>query len=399
MSLTRSLISSRPSDSGLHIQLHPLVLLTISDQITRHAARQQQGLLIGALLGQHNGQEISIEHVFECPITMGEHGAAILPSSWFEERLKQFKDVHKDPALELVGWWSTTSSSGPDHSLLPIHRQILQNYNDSAIFLAFHPSEIQSNTHSTKLPLTVYETVLEGDNVPDAAKDMQVDGEEFGPNIRFRELPYSVETEEAEMIGVDTIAQTAGTASRSEMLSDVGNSSASNNVPTDETKSSHAELTQEEEELVASLQTRLNAVRTLESRISLIKSYISSVSVVDSTTKAGPDSNSPKLSHPLLRNINSLISHLSILSPSDQSSFSAEILSQSNDVKLVSLLGELGESVRAMRELGRKSATVQTGRQLGNSRKQPNDAASRSFEDEFLARGPRQGGERGTMYT
>jgi COP9 signalosome complex subunit 6 len=35
--------------------------------------------------------------------------------------------------------------------------------------------------------------------------------------------------------------------------------------------------------------------------------------------------------------------------------------SQSNDVLLVSLLGQLGDNVKAMRELGRKSAVVQTG--------------------------------------
>ncbi|EPS34767.1 hypothetical protein PDE_09731 [Penicillium oxalicum 114-2] len=398
MSLTRSLLSSRPSDSGLHIQLHPLVLLTISDQITRHAARQQQGLLVGALLGQQNGQEITLEHVFECPVTLGGNGEALLPSSWFEERLKQFKDVHKDPQLELVGWWSTTSSSGPDHSLLPIHRQILQDHNDSAVFLAFHPSQIQSSTHSTKLPLTIYETVLEGDNVPDAAKDMQIDGEEMGSNIRFRELPYSVETEEAEMIGVDTIAQTAGTASRYEIPGEAGTSSAGDKVAIESKKSLQAELTQEEEELVANLNTRLNAVRTLESRIALIKSYVSSISVTDAATAAEHDPSSPRLSHPILRNINSLMAHLSILSPSERSSFSAEVLSQSNDVKLVSLLGELGESIQAMRELGRKSAVVQSGRQTKNPRKQPNVEAA-SFEDEFLARAPRQGRERRVGYS
>ena len=91
MEPVQSLISSKSSDSGLHIQLHPLVLLTISDQITRHAARQQQGPIIGALLGQQNGREITLEHVFECPVATGANGEVLLPSTWFEERLKQCK--------------------------------------------------------------------------------------------------------------------------------------------------------------------------------------------------------------------------------------------------------------------------------------------------------------------
>lgn len=83
-----SLVSQKSSDSGLHIQLHPLVLLTISDHITRHSARRQQGPIIGALLGQQNGREITIEHVFECPVEQSQNDA-LLPASWFEERLKQ----------------------------------------------------------------------------------------------------------------------------------------------------------------------------------------------------------------------------------------------------------------------------------------------------------------------
>lgn len=89
MDPVQSLVLSKSSDSGLHIQLHPLVLLTISDHITRHAARQQQGPILGALLGQQNGRELTLEHVFECPVTTGENGEVLLPSTWFEERLKQ----------------------------------------------------------------------------------------------------------------------------------------------------------------------------------------------------------------------------------------------------------------------------------------------------------------------
>lgn len=120
--------------------------------------------------------------------------------------------MHKVPPLDLVGWWSTAPSTGPDASHLPLHRQLLQDYNESAVFLAFHPSQLQPETHTAKLPLTVYESVYEGENPTDAAKEMQVDGEEPQPNIRFRELPHAVETAEAEMIGIDTIAKSSGTA-------------------------------------------------------------------------------------------------------------------------------------------------------------------------------------------
>lgn len=122
--------------------------------------------------------------------------------------------MHKDPALDLVGWWSTAPSTGPNDAHLPLHRQILHDYNESAVFLAFHPSQLQaSSLNGGKLPLTVYESVHEGETAPDTSKDMQVDGEESVPNIKFRELPYSMETGESEMIGIDTIVQASGTAS------------------------------------------------------------------------------------------------------------------------------------------------------------------------------------------
>lgn len=163
--------------------------------------------------------------------------------------------MHKDPPLDIVGWWSTSPSSGPDASHLPVHRQILQNYNESAVFLAFHPSHIQER-HGAKLPLTVYESVLEGENTADAGKDMQIDGEEPALNIRFRELPYSVETGEAEMIGVDTIAKGSGAATRTETTAQVsaaGSSrSAGDKKQTEGGLSSQAELSQEEEERMQS---------------------------------------------------------------------------------------------------------------------------------------------------
>lgn len=161
------------------------------------------------------------------------------------------KDVHKDPPLDIVGWWSTAPPSGPNDSHLPVHRQLLQDYNESAVFLTFHPSQI-GQQHGAKLPLTIYETVLEGENSGDAGKDMQIDGEEPALNIRFRELPHSVETGEAEMIGVDTIAKGSGTASRTEAAAQApaagSSETAGDKQQAQAGQTSKAELTQEEDE-------------------------------------------------------------------------------------------------------------------------------------------------------
>lgn len=51
--------------SELQVILHPLVLLTISDYIARHTLQEQKCPIVGGLLGQQNGREITIEHAFD----------------------------------------------------------------------------------------------------------------------------------------------------------------------------------------------------------------------------------------------------------------------------------------------------------------------------------------------
>lgn len=84
------LISSQKS-SELQAVLHPLVLLTISDYITRHTLRSQPGPIVGALLGQQNGREVTIEHAFECRTTQAPEvdGGYLIDQQWFAARLEQ----------------------------------------------------------------------------------------------------------------------------------------------------------------------------------------------------------------------------------------------------------------------------------------------------------------------
>ena len=81
--------TARASDTSPLIQLHPLVLLTISDYLTRHTLRQQNGPVAGAILGQQNGHEITMEVAFEAKLTQNEAGQAVLDDAWFHDRLEQ----------------------------------------------------------------------------------------------------------------------------------------------------------------------------------------------------------------------------------------------------------------------------------------------------------------------
>ena len=208
-----SLLSAhKSSDSGLIINVHPLVLLTISDYITRHTLRRFTQPIAGALLGQQSGRAVSLEHAFEVLLEPNNEGSYVLHEAWFKERLQQYKDVHQAPLLDLVGWFTTAPVTGPEALHAPIQQQILQSYNETAVLLAFHPAGVlDGEAAGGKLPLTIYESVFESGG--DGEDSMDTGEKEAGElHLRFRELQYSIETGEAEMISVDFVAKGGGNA-------------------------------------------------------------------------------------------------------------------------------------------------------------------------------------------
>jgi COP9 signalosome complex subunit 6 len=102
---------------------------------------------------------------------------------------------------------------------VPLHKSFL-HYNESAVLLAFHPDQAaEGGSSGGKLPVTVYESMYEastGSTDKDAsdveAPSMGLDG----PAITFRELPYAIETEETERIGVEFVAKGGGNATATE---------------------------------------------------------------------------------------------------------------------------------------------------------------------------------------
>jgi COP9 signalosome complex subunit 6 len=83
---------STQKGSDLQVILHPLVLLTISDYITRHTLRQQEGPIIGALLGKHDGREITVKFAFDCHVISADvEGGYLLHDGMFADRLEQSK--------------------------------------------------------------------------------------------------------------------------------------------------------------------------------------------------------------------------------------------------------------------------------------------------------------------
>ncbi|MCJ1437005.1 hypothetical protein MMC27_006388 [Xylographa pallens] len=414
METSSTLVSNaKSSDSSLRALLHPLVLLTISDYITRHTLRRQTQPIVGALLGQQNGREVSLEHAYEVKLIHGEKGDAgwKLSHDWFQERLQQYKDVHKDPALDLVGWWTTCPESGPGPEMLAMQHVIMERYNEAALLLAFHPASVLDGGNvGGKLPLTIYESAFESGS-GEQGKDMQVDGDE-GLELRFRELAYEVVTGEAEMISVDFVARGGGNATAVDGTVKKSGKAQASQTPLSEKSDVNGKgkgkaveketapaedasgLTPEDEErklalcmhdirclsttdthlVIASLTTRANATRMLQSRISLLKSYLerlppsylttASPQPPDPTTQTTPSEDQTEISHPILRSLLALTARLPLLTPADHASFVKESQAEKSDVSLVALLGSLGRSIQDAKGLGTKFSVVE-GAKLG----------------------------------
>lgn len=373
------LVSEKAPETPLTVQLHPLALLTISDYITRHVLRRQDGPIVGAAIGQQNGRNLTIEHAYECLLARQQDGQYLLDPAFFTERLEQYKEVHKEPQLELVALFMLGPIDGPRPEHLPILQQTQKIVgSDAVLLLLFHP-EMVDQQEGGKLPITLYEPF-----------EMQL-GER--PQTRFLERSFDVETGEAEMIGMDFVAKGGGNATAVASQTATSATDATKDKKSkgkgkvkgesEEGNANAAVLSAEDEELISSLTARANAIKMLHQRLVLIRAYLSSLpktslTQTDSTLPPPPDTN-----FTLLRTVQSLLSRLPLLEPHHHDIHSSELAQavtlEREDVHLTSLLASLTQSVAEAQSLGSKFADVQRER---SSDKKSNAFTNRLMQQE-----------------
>ncbi|DBB04951.1 TPA: hypothetical protein ACH3X3_010232 [Trebouxia sp. C0006] len=185
--------SSKQSSSGLDFHLHPLVLLNVSDHHTRAKANLEDPSLppprvLGCLLGQQTGRVVDVSNSFEF---MYENTASglIIDEGLLTKKTEQYKQVF--PKLDIVGWYATGEDVQEADML--IHRKIME-LNESPVFLLFHT---QQNVIRKDLPVSLYESEL---HVVDDR-----------PSFIFVQAKFTVETSEAERIGVNQVAKVHAT--------------------------------------------------------------------------------------------------------------------------------------------------------------------------------------------
>lgn len=286
----------KQSSSGLEFKLHPLVLINVSDHFTRFKANGPDGAppptVMGCLLGIQDGRSVDVVNSFEMRFNpQGEGGGWEVDTAFLLKKQEQYKTVF--PKQDIVGWYCTGSQLEEQH--MAVHRTMTA-YNEGPVFLLLNPAIDASRKD---LPVDVYETelhVLEG-----VAQTI------------FVRANYSMETSDAERIGVDQVAKilASGKATGTEQLT-------------------------------AHLTGLHSAIKMLCGKLAVVKEQMDGIAAA---VAAGDVSEYP---HELVRQVNSLVSSLPAL---DNPAFKKEYLVEFNDTLATLLLAGVTQSLNGLSDL------------------------------------------------
>eukprot|EP00049_Salpingoeca_infusionum_P011663 m.203722 g.203722 ORF g.203722 m.203722 type:complete len:316 (-) comp14994_c0_seq1:1853-2800(-) len=182
------------------VALHPVVILTISEHITRTKANAPQAIprVFGALLGKQSGRELEICTTFPAIVEGFDSDSPTIDMALFD---KQEASVKRNfPDYEVLGWY--TEGPAPSKQTVDLHQQMLQRL-DAPVLLMLDAAKAGT---TESIPLTIYETTLE------LIAEQQVP--------RFVEVSYTMVSQEAERIGVEHVAfssSATGAAETSEL--------------------------------------------------------------------------------------------------------------------------------------------------------------------------------------
>lgn len=306
------------------------------------------------------------------------------------------RDVHKDPQLDIVGWYTLVPKTGPNADHVPIQVEILERYNESAILLGFHIQDVLNPVPGNPLPVTIYESNYEAEDASKGTEgeDQQMKDSEAANKmvLRFRELPYSTETGEAEMIAMQFIREGVAHATRegdskgsiADKKADKkgkGKQPAASQQKPQAPHDEDANLNKDELEQISALQTKANAIKMMRDRIGLLIAYLEKLDPQFTSSSQWPPAGTVPAgdylppSAKILRQIQALVTNIELVTPAQQDELEKEILQETNDVKLISMMRDIFSTVSDIRDVGKKFAIVESNK-AQKTRQQFSDFAS-----------------------
>jgi len=232
-----------PKAIALNINIHPLVVLSIADHMTRDTWQTRKGRIIGVLFGKQSGRDVDILET--CELSFKTNGETV------QLGLEEFGIDHKlfieaYPNYELLGWYSNGKEPWKGDKLI---HDAIKEYNDRPLYMLM---DDKAPEETRELPIYLYEEQVQ------VASTGEV-------SFNFGLTPYAIGADEAERITVVHCARAGG--------ADEGSSVRSH------------------------YSTLVKAVRMLHERISVIHQYL--LDVQQSSEKTPID-------HGILRSIKGL---------------------------------------------------------------------------------------------
>jgi len=180
-------VPEKVSDKGLvsvQVNLHPLVIMNISDHWTRTKStndnKPQQ--VYGALVGRQNSRTLEIVTSFELDYKTEKDGDVVFDEVFLNEKIEMFKKVFDD--VDFLGWYATGGDVTTE--ITSLHQKVCK-WNENPLFLMLNPNaKMDANSH-----VKTYESILDHTTA----------------KFNLVEVSHVLVTEEAERIGIDHVSK------------------------------------------------------------------------------------------------------------------------------------------------------------------------------------------------
>lgn len=181
--------------ASLSVHLHPLVLINISDHAVRFRCTECKDRVLGAVIGAQEGRRIDVHTSFElCKPEADSEAPGPIDLEFFTQRLAQYLEVF--PKYEFLGWYTTGKE--PQESDKALHKKIQEvSGNENPFLLMLDGERLQQEKagQSEELPVKVYDSTAHID--------------QGATKVTWNEVPYSIDTLEAERIAMTHVAKSA----------------------------------------------------------------------------------------------------------------------------------------------------------------------------------------------
>jgi len=176
---------------SVSIQLHPLVVLNVSDHLTRakHLSNKKEWAdlrVIGALLGKQEGRVLEIVNTIELSFTPSQEGndAITMNEQFCAKRLDAYKKIFPD--LDCLGWYSADfrNNDKPTVNDANVHKR-MKHFSENPLYLKLNPESLEAKERS-HIPFYLYE---------------------LDAQLQFVRLDYELATADSERIAVDQVSK------------------------------------------------------------------------------------------------------------------------------------------------------------------------------------------------